>query len=482
MPERCGFCVGGVRQGNGQEVTTDDMEIVSALRLALADRVGQDRFDLWFGPGTRLELGDEVLSVTVANQFTQDWLRTQFRGDIEAACTEVLGRPLHVEFHVNPSLASPGPNKPAVVGTQSAGRAPDPDVEKSTEGNGSRRRFARLDTFVVGEGNRVAHASAEMIVRRPGEVTPLFVYGPNGVGKTHLLEGIWSAVRQSSRSLRMIYLSAEQFTSYFLEALRGSGLPSFRRKYRDVGMLIIDDVQFFSGKRATLVELQHTIDTLLRHRRQLVLAGDRPPVELDGLGPELTARMSGGLVCGMIPPDHPTRLGIVRQMARRVDMQVPEEVLRWIATHLTGDARLFSGALNRLRATSAAIDQPITRAMAEEALSDLIRAHSRAVGLGDIERVVCDVFGLDPRSLRSDRKAKGVSHPRMLAMWLARKHTRAALSEISHHFGRRSHSTVISAQKKVSRWMADGAALKVPGQSWKVEDAIRKIEGRLLTG
>ena len=168
-----------------------------------------------------------------------------------------------------------------------------------------------------------------MVVRQPGQLSPLIFYGPTSVGKTHLLEGIWSAARKSSHRLTPVYLSAEQFTSYFLEALRGSGLPSFRRKYRSVGLLILDDLQFLVGKRATQVELLHTVDTFLREGRQLVFAADRSPADLAELGPELTTRLTGGMVCRIEPPDHATRLGIVAQMARRMQIDVPPDVQQY---------------------------------------------------------------------------------------------------------------------------------------------------------
>ncbi len=327
-----------------------------------------------------------------------------------------------------------------------------------------KRRFASLDTFVASDGNRLAITSAEMVVRQPGQNTPLLFYGPTSVGKTHLLEGIWTAARRSHQRLTVVYLSAEQFTSHFLEALRGSGLPNFRRKYRGVGLLMIDDLQFFVGKRATQVELLHTIDTFLREGRQLVFAADRSPAELAELGPELTTRLSSGLVCRIEPPDYATRLGIVAQMARRMKLAVPGEVQQYVAARLTSHARELSGALCRLKATGQAMGRPISLAMAEETLADLVRNSGRAVRLADIEKAVCEVFGLEPACLQSDAKAKRVSHPRMLAMWLARKHTRAALSEIGYYFGRRSHSTVISAQKRIDGWMAAGS-LVGPGRA-----------------
>ena len=234
-----------------------------------------------------------------------------------------------------------------------------------------RSKFATLESFVASEANRLALVSAQMVVRQPGQLSPLIFYGPTSVGKTHLLEGIWSAARKSSHRLTPVYLSAEQFTSYFLEALRGSGLPSFRRKYRSVGLLILDDLQFLVGKRATQVELLHTVDTFLREGRQLVFAADRSPADLAELGPELTTRLTGGMVCRIETPDHATRLGIIAQMAQRMQIQVPPDVQQYVASRLTNHPRELSGALCRLRATSHVSGRPICLSMAEEALADL---------------------------------------------------------------------------------------------------------------
>jgi chromosomal replication initiator protein len=245
---------------------------------------------------------------------------------------------------------------------------------------------------------------------------------------------------------------------------------------------MIDDVQFFVGKRATVVELQHTIDTLLREGRQLVLASDRPPPELAGLGAELVARMSGGLVCGIERPERETRLRILRQLASAGGMAVPVDVLDFVAAELDGDARQLAGALNRLEATSRAMGQPVTPELAQTALADIIRATERVVRLSDIERAVCDVFGLERRVLQSNRKTRAVSHPRMLAMWLARKYTRAAFSEIGRFFGNRTHSTVISAEKKVDRWMANKASIQFAHGSCDVAAAVHRVEVRLRSG
>ncbi len=484
-----------MRAGDGSQVSTDDTEIVSTLRAALAEKVGRERFELWFGASTRLELSGRTLVIGVPNGFFLEWIRSSFRGAIEAACLETLGQVAPLKFRVDASLPDPqvGPTRPddtpAVIKHPglAGGAAPAEAAQaKPAAANGpvrsTRRKFASLSSFVSGRTNALAAASAEAVARRPGEMTPLLIYGPTSVGKTHLLEGIWTAARKGCRQLTAIYLSAEQFTTYFLEALRGSGLPSFRRKYRGVGLLILDDLQFFAGKRATQVELLHTVDTLLRQGRQLVFSADRSPAELAELLPELTTRLESGMVCRIEPPDYATRLGILAQMAARRQMNLPPEVQQFIASRLTNHARELSGALCRLQATSEVLGQPIALPLAEEALAEMIRHSGRVVRLPDIERAVCDVFGVEPASLHSARKAKRVSHPRMLAMWLARRHTRAALSEIGEFFGRRSHSTVISAQKRVDGWMAAGEPLVLADRTWDVDEAIRQVEQKLRAG
>ena len=217
-------------------------------------------------------------------------------------------------------------------------------------------------------------------------------------------------------------------------------------------------------------------------RRQLVFAADRPPAELTDWGPELTTRLNGGMVCRIEPPDYGTRLGIVAQMVQRLGIAVPADVQQFIAARLTHHARELSGALCRLQATSRALGRPIRLKMAEDALAEMIRHGSRAVRLPDIEKAICDVLGIAASNLQSGAKAKDVSQPRMLAMWLARKHTQAPLSEIGQYFGRRSHSTVVSAQKRVDGWVAAGRSIELAHRLWQVDDAIRQVEQRLEAG
>jgi chromosomal replication initiator protein len=480
-------------------VADNDTDIVSTFRARLADQLGRPRYDLWFGTNTSVSLTAEALEIQVPNKFFHDWLKSNFRRQIEAACREALGHDVPLVFCVDESQGGGATGEPCVESPRAAtaescqasaqtvsDRAAPAILSRpriqSPQPSLRRRKFAKLSGFVTGDSNKLAFTSAELAARKLGSISPLLIHGPTGVGKTHLLEGIYSEVRRRQPHVQAVYLSAEQFTTFFLEALRGSGLPSFRRKYRGVELLLIEDIQFFAGKRATLVELLHTIDTLLRDGFQLVLSADRPPDDLAALGPELTTRLQGGMVCGMEPPERSVRLGIVQHLALQREMQVPVDVQEYIADNLTAHARELAGALNLLEAARLARREPVSRQMAEDVLTDAIRRGSRQVRLADIEKAVCETLGLEADSLQQTGRLKRINHARMLAMWLARKHTRAALSEIGRHFGRRSHTTVISAQKKVDGWMHDHAAVDLADRHWNVEDAIRRVEQNLKTG
>jgi len=510
-------------------VIASEKDVVVQLKSRLAQYLGAARFELWFAQRTRLCPTEDGLTIAVEDTFYRDLLRRMFREELNAFCRDAFGESSTIRFSIEPELVankqvankqdgsanlndepSPstiGKNRPltndstvdqggtrlklAVVdeATQNGAKTTQsvPPRESHLDhprqsASGGRRRFSRLSGLVEGDSNRLALSTAKNVAEHPGSFTPLVIHGPSGVGKTHLLEGIWCAAREQTRGLHVVYLTSEQFTTLFLGALRGNGLPAFRQKYRGVDVLMIDDVQFLCGKRATLGEFQYTIDKLVREGKQIVLTADRDVSELRGLGREVISRLLSGVSCSIEPPDEAMRLGILLRLASRMKMELPPGVVSLIAKRVQGTAREINGALNRLRATSCAIGQPISEPLARESLAELFRGCRAALGLGDVEKAVCDVFGVDPRALQSERKSKSLSGPRMLAMFLARKHTGAAYSEIGCYFGDRSHSTVMSAKKRIESWVRDGGQLQLYDRPCDVTDALRQVEARMNVG
>jgi chromosomal replication initiator protein len=467
----------------------DDTQQIAGFRSLLAERIGNQRYELWFGGQTRLSCSGNVLTIGITSAFIRDWIRQHFIQELKSTCTAVFGRQLKVAFEVDGSL---------LLDTNGAAKSPQPKqataIRKTTRGTSDRPRphhapsrgvpakdQLSFDSVVVGNGNRFAVNSAQMISQGLHQASPVLFWGPTGVGKTHLLRAVRGSYRQTYAKARAVYLTAEQFTSGFIEALRGSGLANFRQKCRGADLFLLDDIHFMAGKRATLEELFHTIDSLNMAGRKVVVASNRPLGELQPLGPELVSRLSAGAICEIGPPDYAMRRQILRQQCVAMSFPLESELLEAIATQVTAGARELQGALNRIQLTSQVHEQAACRAMVDEVLNDLAQHNSRTVRLNDIQKAVCDVFGVEAAGLRSEVKARALTEPRMLAMWLARKYTRAPWSEIGQFFGRRSHSTVISAHRRVERLMNQQGTVAVSDKTCRVEDAIRRVEVALRT-
>lgn len=482
----------------------EDSEAVAALSTQLAQRIGPQRFELWFHNQAELCARANCLTIRAASPFVRDWLQKNFADDIRACWVNLVDGAATVEFELAPATAcdlgatnahaakKPQPEQdPPADSKKSKKRRPT--AASSSDGSAinstpalpaepaGARNAVELAQFVVGRSNEYAFRAAELTGRGRQQASPLLLCGPTGVGKTHLLRGIAREYRRHHPRLAAVYMSAEQFTTSFVEAIRGSGLPSFRQKCRGARLLVIDDLQFFAGKQRTLEELLHTFDTMCAEGRQLVLASDRPLGDLRALGSELISRLSGGLICEIEPPEYATRLSILRRICDEAALTVEDTVLSLVAQQITEGARELRGLLHRLEAMSDAYGEPISHELASRALGDLARHSTRSVRLADVQKAVCHVFGLEPAQLRSERKGRSVSEPRMLAMWLARKYTPAPWSEIGEFFGRRSHSTVISAHRRVEKLITSQAQIGVADRSCNVEDAIRRVETALRT-
>jgi chromosomal replication initiator protein len=497
-------------------VPITELEIAAGLAHALARRIGEPRFKLWFERRTHFRHDDagNVLTVGVPNRHFEEWLQKTFSADVEAAAVEVFDRPVSVRFAIDPQLfqaarkeqaearsvvaptrpVEPDPSKKRdsarAAPIQSAPvsaitpleqvRSPAAEEPLSPASPKRSRRWRRLVDFVVGPCNRVAHASAVSVVEDPGDgVNPLVLHGPVGTGKTHLLEGIYGGLRRSRPHWRVTYVTAEDFTNRFVQAMRTGKLAAFRKQFRDCDSLLVDDLHFLATKKATQEEFLHTFDTLQSDGRQMVLTCDCHPRLSEDFTPELTDRLLGGGIWSLAPPDGDTRLAILRQLVGR-GAAVSEDVLRHLASQLRGNVRELEGALHGLRHFCRVTGRPADLAAAREALGDLLRHAVRVVQLVDVDRAVCAVLRMEAGTLQGKGRSWAVSHPRMVAMHLARKHTPASYAEIGAHFGGRNHSTAVAAEKRVRGWLADDAELALGVRRVRVRELLERAERDLL--
>ena len=445
------------------------VDLESQLRASVANKLGEAKFGLWFGEGVRLGVGDDgdSLEVAVPNGFFREWIRGHFSASLVEAAEAVVGRPLRLDFKVDAEAgldvqaeAKPDPGRVVEVDRPSTRPRPrpSPNPEPPAERPRSQqpRPQRRLDDFIAGPGTRLALAAAKEMAQSMGSgFNPLVIHGNVGLGKTHLLEGIAHAIKSAHPGLKVVHLTAEAFTNGYLDALRTNSLNAFRNRYRGASAFLMDDVHFLAAKRATQDEFLHTFNALVAEGVPIVLSADQHPRMISRLTDELGTRFLGGMVVKLDAPDPQTRLAILKHKALSRNVDVPEPVLAYVAEHLRSSVRELEGALHSLIAHARLSGKRLDLNLAKSALRDTIRHTSQAVALKDVERAVCRLFQLDPEALKSDGRSHKVAHPRMLAMYLCRKHSGAAFSEIGRFFGGRNHSTVISADKKVASWLLD---------------------------
>jgi chromosomal replication initiator protein len=489
----------------GGILKTSDREVVTALERALIQRLGEPRYHLWFDGHANFTREGDLLLVGVPNLHFQEWLQKKFGTDVQEAAKQVFDQAMRVRFVIDPALFQAARRQQDLAGARNnlPGIHVEPEAPAhSNESPPARqarlltikahaahpfppkraRRWHRLVDFVVGSCNRVAHASALSVLEGPGQgVNPLVWHGPVGTGKTHLLEGIYAGLRKSQPDWRVCYATAEDFTNRFVQAMRLGKLGAFRKHFRECDALLLDDLHFLATKRATQEEFLHTFDVLQRDGKQLVITCDCHPRLAEEFTPELIDRLLGGAIWGLMPPEEETRLAILQTKAlAQPGPAIPEVVLRQLAGSLRGNVRELEGALNCLRHYSQVSGRPIDLGLAREALAELLRHSIRVVRLLDIDATICAVLQLQPGSLQSKARQWMVSHPRMLAMFLARKHTAAAYSEVGQYFGARTHSTAVAAEKKVRQWLREDEWLTMGERRVRVREVIELIERQLL--
>jgi chromosomal replication initiator protein len=469
------------------------------LEAALTARVGAARYALWFRQhATFVPAGGELLVGLPSEQF-RDWFGHTFGPAVTAAAAEVFGGAVPVRFLADPELFT-SPAAPKPVDPPPEPTKPDPATPRRTlfgeepplppkpprgrpkaDPTKPGRRWRSLGDFVVGACNRVAHASALSAVEDPGQgANPLVFHGPVGTGKTHLLEGIYAGLRKKWPDARPCYVTAEEFTTKFVQAARFGKHGAFRRQFRECSALLLDDLHFLAKRQATQEEFLHTFDALVADGKQVVVTTDCHPRLAEELMPELVDRLLGGAAWSLLPPDDETRLGVLRAKAGGGGAAVPDAVLTYLARHLRGNVRELEGAVNSVRHFAKVTGRPADVSLAREALGDLLRHTVRTVTVADVDAAVCAVLRLSSGVLQSKARSWAVSHPRMAAIYLCRKHTAATYGEIAKHFGAKQHSTAVAAEKKVRGWLKDDIKLALGDREWRAKDLLDRVERELM--
>ncbi|SRR5579871_165108 len=414
-------------------------------------------------------LEPDVFVFSVPSAFAKEWLETRYRGLIAETLREILTRGVDVRFIVTETNGGevqepPRPARPMVSQTKAAYVEIPAFTSKYT-----------FDTFVVGSGNRFAHAAALAVAETPARAyNPLFIYGGVGLGKTHLLQAIGHSVLTHKQTSRVMYVSSERFTNEMINAIRDDKMVEFRNRYRNVDVLLIDDIQFLAGKERTQEEFFHTFNTLHESSRQLIISSDRQPREIPTLEDRLRSRFEWGLIADIQPPDYETRIAILRKKAELDGILVPDEVAQYIAQRISSNIRELEGALSRLRAHAEMQRIPISVDLAADVLKELLpQARVRPVTIPAIQRAVAEFFGIRIEEMKAKRRTKGVAFPRQVAMYLSRELTDASLPRIGEEFGGRDHTTVMHACDRVKQALIHdthlAAGIKSLVDSFRVE-------------
>ncbi|MEE1072435.1 MAG: chromosomal replication initiator protein DnaA [Cellulosilyticum sp.] len=400
-------------------------------------------FNTWFKDTELIDIEETTLVVSVKNEFTKEILNTRYLELIRNSALQVLNKEYAIKFVL--------PNEQTNL-TQKAIKKNEQIQDPLNYPSNLNPRYV-FDSFVVGNSNRMAHAAALAVAEAPARAyNPLFLYGGVGLGKTHLMHSIAHYILDQNPSAKVIYASSEKFTNELINSIRDDKNESFRNKYRNIDVLLIDDIQFITGKERTQEEFFHTFNALYEANRQIIICSDRPPKEIETLEERLRSRFEWGLIADIQSPDLETRIAILRKKAEIENLSVPEDVLLFIAKTVISNIRELEGALNRILAFSSLTNKPITVELANEALKDLISKDKPKVITAEyILEVVANYFHLKPEELKSSKRTRNIAYPRQIAMYLCRKLTDLSLPKIGEKFGGRDHTTIIHGFDKISR-------------------------------
>ncbi len=420
--------------------------------LNIKQELSEQSFRTWIEPAKFHKFEDGKLTLEVPDKFYGDWLKDHYREIICGAVHEVIGIKPEIHYVVSDHSFKPNFSPPLSVPSSSQNPGEAPQLN---------HRYT-FDGFVVGPGNRFAHAAMLAVSDAPAKnYNPLFIYGRVGLGKTHLMQGVAHRILSKNPNSKVVYMSGEKFTNQLISAIQNRSTHAFRAKYRNTDILLVDDIHFIAGKESTQEEFFNTFNTLYDAHKQIIVASDRPPKDIPGLEERLISRFAWGLVADIQPPDLETRIAILKKKIERETITVPDDVVFFIASKIKSNIRELEGALMRVVAysslTSTVVDVKIVE---EEILKDSLKEEIGNLTIDQIQKGVCDYFQVKMSDLRAKKKSKSIAYPRQIAMYLIRDLTDYSLPEIGAYFGGRGHATVIHACNKIDCTVRAGGKIQ----------------------
>ena len=420
------------------------MELWESVLSCIEKRVSHQNFDIWFKPTVlhREDLGQKKLFVRVPNKHFKYWLAENYSQDIQASLSELKLEDFSVSFVADDDSSEQGMNEARLA---AALKEPCPDASHCHLND--KYTFSR---FVVGFCNKFAHLAAVAVSEQPAKAyNPFFIYGAVGLGKTHLMHAMGHCIKAQAPQTRLMYISSEQFMNELINAIRYDKTNQFRDKYRNIDVLLMDDIQFLAGKERTQEEFFHTFNALYDSQKQIVITSDCPPREIPTLEERLHSRFEWGLIADMQPPDVETKIAILRKKAEFENVSLPDDVIYFIAKNVKSNVRELEGSLVRLAAYSSLTGEEITLPLAQEVLKNLAENNARVISIEGIQKVVADHYSLKINELKARNNSRRVTEPRQMAMFLCRELTGSSLPQIGKEFGGKHHTTVLHSIRKV---------------------------------
>jgi chromosomal replication initiator protein len=410
----------------------------------LKERVGNQNFETWIKPLRFAIRNKNEVRLDVPNKFFRDWLAEHYVSQIEEILTSLARNPMKVALGVNSDLQIHDV-------AEKPGKKDERERERPQRPNNLNPKYT-FENFVIGASNQFAHAACMAVANQPGDhYNPLFIYGGVGLGKTHLVNAIGHRAAAQRASSKIVYLSSESFMNELIASLRRDKMDEFKTKFRNVDVLILDDIQFIAGKERTQEEFFHTFNSLYESRKQIVITSDKFPKEIPGLEDRLRNRFEWGLIADIQPPDMETRVAILQKKAEAEAIKLPSDVAIFLATNIQSNVRELEGSLTRLGAFASLTKSIITLELTKEVLQNTLKSSRTEVTIENIQKTICDYFNIKITDLKAKRRTQNIALPRQVAMYLCRKHTETSFPGIGNKFGGRDHSTVIHASRTIEK-------------------------------